>query len=86
MAAGDAGIHIQPGEADWGFATRLPSATALLAAAEAGQPSDLLGRLRASRTFNSPDCVAAMAETLRVSGSVEGLQASTLAPRQLALT
>ena len=32
--------------------------------------------LRASRTFNSPDCVDAMAETLRLSALVEGLQVS----------
>ena len=53
---------------------RLPSAHSLLAAAETGQASDLLARLRTSRTFNSPDCVDAMAETLRLVALVEGLQ------------
>ncbi len=75
MTPEDAGIFIQPGDDEWGFATRLPSARALLAEAEAGRASDLLGRLRASRTFSSPDCVDAMAEALRVAEVVEGLLA-----------
>jgi len=77
----DAGNHIQPGQDEWGFATRLPSARALLAEAEAGRASDLLARLRASRTFGSPDCVDAMAEALHVAEVVEGLLARCRRPQ-----
>ncbi len=61
-------------DSDWGFA-RLPSLDAMFAAVARGQEAPLLGSLRASRTFNSPDCVEAMAEVYAVGHLVDGLKA-----------
>eukprot|EP00884_Botryococcus_braunii_P010506 jgi/Botrbrau1/19457/Bobra.0338s0077.1 len=72
----------------WGFASNTPSIMSLLQVARDGQSRGLttedatgyMATLQASRTFQSPDCVEAMAEVYGLVDGLDGLQATVAGP------